>query len=137
MNAKVLEALAPCLPKAGAIKVLTATTASQEIDLTTTEVAGDLNAGRMLRFQADGADVYFNLSAISGGTVDETAAGGATAASAISAGDYVDGFLPYTDLGTGQTGQGIAKYLRYKTAAAGTVRFRISVVSEDVAQRQH
>lgn len=135
---KHIEFASPILPRDGDIDVLTPTTSSQEQDLTALANCGpDIVGGRAIRMTADGGDVYVNLGSVAAGSVDSTSVAGLTQGQMIAAGDFMEGFLPYVDLGTGATGQGAARYLRYRTTAPGTVRLRISIVSEELGQRQH
>jgi|SRR5882672_1376252 len=131
------EAFSPRGARLSKIEAIAVTTTSAIIDLSTrTNIWADLQAGRMMLADADGADVYFAFNSENSGTIDQTAvtAGGATQCARIPAGALVPMRPYYHTLakknasGGTITSEGICRYLLVKAPIVCTLR--LSICSE-------
>lgn len=131
------EAFSPRGARLGKIEAIAVTTSSAIIDLSArTNIWADLQAGRLLLADADGADVYYAFNSENSGTIDQTntTAGNQTQCARIPAGALVP-LRPYyhtlakknASLGA-ITVEGICRYLLVRAPIACTLR--LSICSE-------
>jgi hypothetical protein len=125
-----LEAVNPIGPLLGDIRAIAVTTSSARYDLSALAEFGlGEDLARVLRFEADGGNVYMAFTTANSGSISEsvTTAGDAQQCAVIQAGTFKDYRLPYV------RGVGLATWILVKGSPACTLR--ISISSEDPAQR--
>jgi hypothetical protein len=134
----------PVGARLGKVEAIAVTSVSAIIDLSLrTNIYADLQAGRMVLADADGAPVYYAFTSEATGTIDNTSttAGSATACARIS--DVLPPQRLRPPILTQQevnssagafTNTGACRYLIVKTASTGAT-LRLSVCSEDPAKR--
>ena len=128
------EELTPIAARLGKIRALPVTTSSVPFDLTTsTEIIADVNDGRFIRMQADGCDVYYAFSDVTG-AIDKTITAQANTlqCDVIPSGQYRDVRIPYKPTQGGAMGV-LCSWLMLQGSAAGFLR--ISLSSESPRQR--
>lgn len=139
MSIQQAEAFNPLGALQNKIAVVAVTTSSNPNDMSGTNIWADVQAGRLLLADADGADVYYFWTSESAKTVDETATSGANQAMRIPAGALVPMRPPYITIGEKNssagaiTNDGVCKFLVVKAPIA--CKLRLAVVSETPSHR--
>lgn len=139
MSAISDEAWSPVGARARKCEAIPITSASTVFDLSLrTNIYADLQAGRLVLADADGADVYYFFSSeAAADTADpaNTTAGNATQCARIPTGLLVEFRPPYfsqseiNSSSGGLTNVGMARYLVARTSA-GTATLRLSLAGE-------
>lgn len=128
------EAFAPLGAALSKVEAIPVTTSSVIIDLSTrTNIYADLQAGRLMLADADGADVYFAFNSENSGSIDQTntTAANATQCARVPAGALVPMRPPYhnqQEANQGGLSVGMYRYLLVRANIACTLR--LSIVSE-------
>lgn len=131
-----LEAFDVRGPKLTKTHVIAVTNVSQNTDMSASASVGpDVLAGRTLRLQAEGCDVYYAWGPNNSGTIDDTATGtGATVCGVIPVGQFRDERPPLdTGVATAPSPNQKAAwvFLYFKAAGSLSGKLRVTVASQD------
>lgn len=133
------EAWSPVGARLGKVECIAVTASSVVHDLSTrTNIWTELQNGRLVLADADGADVYYAFNAENAGSIDNTntTAANQTQCARIPSGALVEFRPPYYSQAeinapsSGLTNTGMSRYLIVKCAAGLTATLRLSVASE-------
>lgn len=133
------EAFNPLGCALGKVEAIPVTTSSVIIDLSTrTNIYADLQAGRLMLADADGADVYYAFNSENSGSIDQTntTAANQTQCGRIPAGMLVPMRVPYhnqQEANQGSLTVGMYRYLLVRANVACTLR--LYVCSETPSKR--